>query len=388
MKVVLDSTEIVSHGNLRSPTYERLFQAVTDGVLTVYVPQVVLDEVLHHRRREIQQELEKIAKNLDTLYQWGATRYTRLTAAEALQIAQSYQRDVMARMNEAGVPVLPYPAVAHQRLNEMASLRRKPFNNKGGGYKDALIWFSVLELAQASTDSIVLVSSNSDDFASEAKDALHSDLASVMQELGVPEGRVTWCNGLAALIESLPVVEPAGEEAADGLQVVESLDWNTVLRERLPEQVIGKPWEPKEIGLGSSFRSVTLDQVTAIGSFEIHSISGTELGRYFVSGHTEMDCVFKFTTLAEQWSRCFSEHGDIILKSESPPFQYVTGTLRHHVRGLLHANVGGAPLEVREIELAGIVNPNTGSIAISRTSDQEAAEILAMNQPPPMASRF
>ena len=84
--------------------------------------------------------------------------------------------------NRVGVEVIDYPNIAHKDVVERALLRKKPFDNKGeNGYRDTLIWETLLEISARYPDvDIFFISSNINDFAKKTEDAsitLHPTLA-------------------------------------------------------------------------------------------------------------------------------------------------------------------------------------------------------------------
>lgn len=58
-----------------------------------------------------------------------------------------------------GFEILPWPDVSHERLVARAVNRHPPFDANGGGYRDALVWESVRELA-AQGKKVVLASAD------------------------------------------------------------------------------------------------------------------------------------------------------------------------------------------------------------------------------------
>lgn len=80
----------------------------------------------------------------------------------------------------------------------------KPFRTSGVGYRDALIWQTVLE--QAKSTDVVFVSGNSKDFAAE-DGSLHSDLQADL--VGCPNS-VTLLPGVDQFIEKYV---PAADQA-------------------------------------------------------------------------------------------------------------------------------------------------------------------------------
>src|SRR5262249_54391515 len=64
-----------------------------------------------------------------------------------------YRADLTERLEEVlGIAVLDWPDVPHSDLVSRAVSRRPPFDSKGSGYRDSLVWANVLELAKARAD--------------------------------------------------------------------------------------------------------------------------------------------------------------------------------------------------------------------------------------------
>ena len=76
----------------------------------------------------------------------------------ATGMAWNYRKYVEERFDERlSFTVLPWPQTAHQDLAMRAVNRTPPFNEKGTGYRDSLVWADVVELARSGHD-VALVS--------------------------------------------------------------------------------------------------------------------------------------------------------------------------------------------------------------------------------------
>jgi hypothetical protein len=141
--VILDLRE-------RGAAWRRLTRAVEEARVRLCLPAVVVDEVLAHRVNRFQPEV---------------TRAIELVRGLATRVPP-------------GWAVLPYPAVPHRQVVARALARRRPFDPRGrGGYRDTLIWESVLELArQGGVAHVVLVTRNHKDFAAGDGSGWHADL--------------------------------------------------------------------------------------------------------------------------------------------------------------------------------------------------------------------
>jgi len=193
--LVLDTTELRQDWTFAGLKSQLLAHAVGQGHLEVAVPAVTVEElVAHHRRRvdELTAETERVRQN-----------WRRLGAESAIapRIELTDYREFLAEQFEEflGFTLLPWPNVSHADMVERAVNRTPPFDEKGGGYRDALIWASVLELAAQQRD-VVLVSA--DNAFRGAEDQLAQTLAEEVQDLS---GTVELVRNLAPwLVQVLP----------------------------------------------------------------------------------------------------------------------------------------------------------------------------------------
>ncbi len=197
MRIVLDTTSIRADYHLSSPTSRTFLTGLSLIPARLYVPEVVIDEVVNGYR----QDLQKAARDFD-----GARRtLARLLAGpvdpgHVVSIedrAADYRAGLIERISEVGGEVLPYPRVAHKTLVQRDLSKRKPFKESGSGYRDALIWESVRSQTWGGDERIVFVSGNSADFGDGP--LVHEDLRSDIRN---PE-RVTLVRSLRELNEKL-----------------------------------------------------------------------------------------------------------------------------------------------------------------------------------------
>jgi PIN domain len=119
----------------------------------------------------------------------------------------------------------PKPNTDVPTLLERSVAERRPFQSKGRGFRDALIWETVLELAV--DDEVALVTDNWKDFAKGDNNALHSDLKEDLTNRGLPEDRVQLVRSLEAFIS----VQVPTTEALDRAQklLAENREWESAL---------------------------------------------------------------------------------------------------------------------------------------------------------------
>ena len=176
MKVALDSNILCADFRLNGGAFQVFLSALSRLGAVCCVPEVVRDEVVALHRRN----LEETARNTQ---KWSRT-WARLTgspsessptAAELDAQTARYAQFLADAFREHSVELLPYPSVSHQALANRAIARRKPFAESGSGYRDSLIWATIVELTDADEGRVVLVTNNSKDFG--VAPNLHPDLS-------------------------------------------------------------------------------------------------------------------------------------------------------------------------------------------------------------------
>jgi hypothetical protein len=67
-----------------------------------------------------------------------------------------YRAYLTERFNEVlGIKVMDWPSVSHRELVARAVSRTPPFDQKGSGYRDSLVWADVAELAKSGHDVVL-----------------------------------------------------------------------------------------------------------------------------------------------------------------------------------------------------------------------------------------
>ena len=152
--VVLDATELRRDWMLVGFRMQLLASRAAQGSIGVSVPASVLEELVAHHERESATAAQDYAKVVQTTSRLGL----HVPTSEFAPI--DYRANLLERFDEVlNFTVLDWPGVSHAHLVSRAVGRIPPFDAKGGGYRDSLVWASVLELVVAEHD-VVLVSAD------------------------------------------------------------------------------------------------------------------------------------------------------------------------------------------------------------------------------------
>ena len=173
LAVVLDSSAMRADGFLSRGIILRLnaFREVTGA--TVFVPGVVRREVQDQLGDRVRDGVQKVHKANQAFS--GAHLELELPVPAEKALIDAAQDAFERRLNQVSAVELPLPSTPHEEVLERVQQRRRPFSSTGEGsdkgYKDFLLWLSVLELVRnwrnVEEAEIALVTSNTKDFTGE-----------------------------------------------------------------------------------------------------------------------------------------------------------------------------------------------------------------------------
>jgi hypothetical protein len=150
------------------------------------IPKVVLDEHVSHFEADFQSCLYKLDSTIRKLNELPLVDVSGLSQPT---INSSYSDYLRMIVRIKGIDILPYPKIGHGRILRRLFHKKKPFGDREKGYKDTLIWESILTLCNQ-FDKVVFVTSNSKDFAQPHSGCLHSDLVEDLEALSLDEDKI------------------------------------------------------------------------------------------------------------------------------------------------------------------------------------------------------
>jgi predicted nucleic acid-binding protein len=177
--VVLDSSPILADRPLRKRTTKALLDASSRGEIRVVVPQVVIDEVVnaaHGSFRDAGKEISKandwVSKQLPTPHLWKVPDVDALT--------DQVRNHLESEFAKHAVEIAKHDSVPNDELVRRDLSRRKPYDESGRGFRDALIWHVLKDL---DVENVVFVTRNTNDFADpDDHSRLHEELAEEVED--------------------------------------------------------------------------------------------------------------------------------------------------------------------------------------------------------------
>lgn len=196
MLVILDTNIVLQDPLFRQPSTAVFFAAVEALGAQVVLPEVVYREALRKCGDILRGVTDRAASNSKEARRFGVE--LEPPPSEFLQSGlRQYEEHLQARLSELNIDRAPIPRVEHEVVLERVLARRRPFQKSEAGYRDFLVWQTVLDLTQECRGIVAFISANSRDFA-DASGALHTEL---QDDLGAGPGKVFLFNSLRAFVQ-------------------------------------------------------------------------------------------------------------------------------------------------------------------------------------------
>lgn len=229
-EVVIDTNVIFKNWYLDGPSMAVIERLIASGQCKLIVPEIVLLEVQNLYKEKMGELIGSIKKVN------GLIRDKRhaVKVPDIKAISDAYQRRLNKRLKVLKVDRLPYCDVPQTAIVSRALARKRPFHGSDKGFRDALIWESILKNCKPSNPTF-LVTGNHKDFCSESNnEQLHADLIADLKAKGCPENCVRVYpdikklvdTDLLKLLETIKATERAVKELAKGRHKTFSLkEW-------------------------------------------------------------------------------------------------------------------------------------------------------------------
>src|SRR5208283_2853047 len=202
VRLLLDTNATVGRRyRLYGPHMAIIEIAIANGILELIVPQIVVEEV----KNKYREELLKAERNLtETLVKQNtllaADEQRALKQLKIDRVVTDFGDRLDNRLAELRARRPVYTDVPHQDLVQRDLDRRRPFQESGRGYRDALLWETLLRQTDPKKP-IFFVTKNSKDFCEGDGLKLHNHLASDLGARGLPASTVVICESVEAFVD-------------------------------------------------------------------------------------------------------------------------------------------------------------------------------------------
>jgi hypothetical protein len=188
MDVILDSTALIADFQLTTAAISGLLGGSKERRINLFVPELVLLEVVHNWRERVSEAVAKAESSLHSAKRVGLTSLAVTIPSIDDEVA-TYEGHLRQKLKDAFVQICAIPDISHATLVDKAIQRRAPFADKGAGYRDALIWESVKEVLRTDEGGVVFVTANKSDFG-RSSDSIKQDLLEELTQEGIAHDRL------------------------------------------------------------------------------------------------------------------------------------------------------------------------------------------------------
>ena len=267
MNVILDTNILYADFNLSGNAFRIFIEGMPRISAEVFIPQVVLDETVAKYRQRIESVINAVNRSTGDFKQLTRASQDTLAITQSSQdLTKEYESYLAKRLDSIGATIVPYPDTPHPAIVQRALLRRKPFKESGDGYRDTLIWESVLAVAKTSKGQVVFVTNNAKDFGIGPE--VPTDLLQDLRERGLKDDSVQVFGSLEALNQALVIptlarlnklAEEFANERVGALSVVNWAQTN------LAREINRWGWDCYMLGLDQSHGTTSIKSLKIMG---------------------------------------------------------------------------------------------------------------------------
>ncbi len=245
----------------------------------IHLPLVVYKEHQNNYRKEIQ---EKIYDNIEKVRKGDANFLN--VAPPIDEACKSFKDRLDKRLAKLEIDLIPLPDVPHEVILERSLEHKPPLNRKdkdGSGYRDTLIWLSLLEFVRKEKpDELFFYCKDKDDFWNDEKNDLMPELRDEFESETSGETNLRIYDTLKAIIDELPGAsdQTISQDIEDRLS--EDTDLRLKLEQDLANTVEGKSLLIRDV----PFRVSGLDENVTFQNIDVTSGFGNEGGNQHLIG--------------------------------------------------------------------------------------------------------
>lgn len=302
MDIIIDTNIIVPEYSLDGSRTRVLFRSLASTSYQLYVPKIVIDEVCGLIFRQSMDLKRRFGKKVEEVKSRrlpiDLSPFYSVPSDGVIsgQIA-AYRSALVTKMEAAGARFLEYPTVSHEEVVQRLIQQRLPFlyEKDDEGYRDALVWESVLEHARNTTESIAFLSLDRTAFA--GPDGLHDDLIRDMQLQAIEPGRITLFSEFQDFVASHLAVHIELEDVRERLShLLTSGDMlDRYVRAELPLQLNG--FELGTIPISARVTSASITSISEISETLLRNVVKLPSDEYLAQLTTSLAAIVDYDAI-------------------------------------------------------------------------------------------
>ena len=302
MYIVLDANIIIKEDYGNSLHFNLLLSGLKDRQHKVYVPRLAIEEVHARLSRWLDSETKTVNKSLsDVSRRLSLPLQSPFEGLDVQEWMRLFRQRLYQKFDLPDTAILDYPDVSHEHLVKKAIARKKPFNEKGSGYRDALIWETVVACASNADAQVLLITADKDFRESADKDDLHPDLIKDLVDRGLASDRVILSRSIADFIDKhmrpyLKELSPHLKKLSweNPIQVLR--DWGYDLEDEVATALQNSystyVWSPRAFDLDTDLENLFLDNVQDLNHLRVLDVRETNGSSLLIRMEARLICEF------------------------------------------------------------------------------------------------
>ncbi|MBK8161796.1 MAG: DUF4935 domain-containing protein [Gammaproteobacteria bacterium] len=202
MKLVLDTNAFVQRKfRLDGPHISILKEAISKGFVELVVPEIIVEETINKYRENLIESLKEVNKKIDALNSiLAGSQQIQIPSINIENEVQTFITSFDRLLHELRAARPSYKEIPQEDIVRRDLKRRRPFQESGKGYRDALLWETLLRNTLINGELCILVTNNTKDFCSQDSD-LHPHLVDDLTERNLSKADVNITRTLSEFID-------------------------------------------------------------------------------------------------------------------------------------------------------------------------------------------
>jgi hypothetical protein len=127
-----------------------------------YISKITLEEVYSNYRKQLKQKVESFNSSVNSLKRQIKLNHDVLPDEFIQKECDKYRDFLIGRLREYNIKIAPIPSESHETILNHLFEGKHPFDNKDNGYKDYLIFRTILNSIETKKMDAILVSADND----------------------------------------------------------------------------------------------------------------------------------------------------------------------------------------------------------------------------------
>jgi hypothetical protein len=165
MLIVIDTNIFIDDYMMRSARFAILLDYARKTEAKIVFPKIVADELAANYERVVRKHLSSLQDSTRALEAFTFDVVSPKIDVDINDQVRRYLRFVKMRLGVQDKDVVGYREGYLEEVLDRAIKRRKPCTDRGEEIRDAILWLTILDMAESAGDKVVFISRNTKQFA-------------------------------------------------------------------------------------------------------------------------------------------------------------------------------------------------------------------------------